>query len=55
MKTTTSKTDSVKKMRVIRDKFSLEIMDMTFEQERNYIRRQLAELKLKKQGRLHAL
>jgi hypothetical protein len=51
MKTTTSKTDLVKKMRDIRDKFSLEIMDMSLEQEKEYIKNQLAELKLKKQGR----
>ncbi len=48
MKTTTNKTDLVKKMRDIRDKFSMEIMDMTFEQEKEYIKNQLAELKLKK-------
>ena len=51
MKTTTSKTDSVKKMRDIRDKFSLEIMDMSLDQEREYIKKQLAELKLKKHGK----
>jgi hypothetical protein len=51
MKTTTNKTDLVKKMRDIRDKLSMEIMDMTFEQEKDYIKNQLAELKLKKHGR----
>ena len=45
---TTNKTDIVKKMRDIRDKFSTEIMNMTFEQEKEYIKNQLAELKLKK-------
>lgn len=45
MKTTTSKTNLVRKMREIRDKFSLEIMDMTFEQEKEYIKNQLSELK----------
>ncbi|MCX6226607.1 MAG: hypothetical protein NTV01_17970 [Bacteroidia bacterium] len=55
MKTTTNKTDLVKKMRDIRDKFSMEIMDMTFEQEKEYIKNQLAELKLKKHGRQHAI
>ena len=55
MKTIQNKTDLVKKMREIRDKFSLEIMDMTFEQEKEYIRNQLAELKLKKQRRHHAV
>lgn len=51
MKTTTNKKDLVKKMREIRDKFSIEIMDMTFAQEKEYIKNQLAELRLKKQGR----
>jgi len=37
-------------MRELRDKFSFEIMDMTFEQEKEYIKNQLAELKLKKHG-----
>ena len=50
MKTTVSRTDLVKKMRDIRDKFSIEIMDMSLEQEREYIKTQLAELKLKKHG-----
>ena len=35
-------------MREIRDKFSLEIMDMTFEEEKEYIKNQLAELKRKR-------
>jgi len=48
MKTTNNKADLVKTMREIRDKFSLEIMDMTFDQEKEYIKNQLAELKLKK-------
>jgi hypothetical protein len=51
MKTITNKTDLVKKMREIRDKFSLEIMDMTFDQETEYIKNQLAQLKLKKRSR----
>ena len=46
-----SKTNLVKTMREIRDKFSLEIMDMTFDQEKEYIKNQLAELKLKKFNR----
>ena len=49
------KTDLVKKMREIRDKFSLEIMDMTFEEEKEYIKTQLAVLKLKKRYRQHAV
>jgi hypothetical protein len=44
MKRTTNKTNSVKKMREIRDKLSIEIMDMTFDQEKEYIKNQLAEL-----------
>jgi len=51
MKTITSKTHLVKKLRAIRDSLSLEIMDMSFEQEKEYIKKQLAELKMKKQGR----
>lgn len=51
MKTITNKTDLVKKMRVIRDNLSIEIMDMTFEQEKEYIKNQLTELKSKKHGR----
>ena len=38
-------------MREIRDELSLEIMDMTFEQEKEYIKTQLAEMKLKRQKR----
>ncbi|MGE0019727.1 MAG: hypothetical protein AB7S72_08690 [Draconibacterium sp.] len=53
MKTIT--TDIVKKMREIRDKFSNEIMEMTLEQEKEYIKNQLAELKLKKQGKQQAV
>jgi hypothetical protein len=52
---TTNRTDLVKKMREIRDKFSIEIMDMTFDQEKEYIKNQLAELKLKKHGRQNAI
>ncbi len=46
---------AVKRMREIRNEFSIEIMDMTFEQEKEYIKNQLAELKLKKRGRQHAI
>lgn len=42
-------------MREIRDKFSNEIMEMTLEQEKEYIKNQLAELKLKKQGKQQAV
>ena len=55
MKTTTSKTGLVKKMREIRDKFSIEIMDMTFEQEKEYIKNQFGELKLKTHSKQHAI
>ena len=37
-------------MRKIRDKLSLEIMDMTFEEEKEYIKNQLLKLK---HGRQH--
>ncbi|MFZ4414327.1 MAG: hypothetical protein ACOYOV_14685 [Bacteroidales bacterium] len=47
MKTTNSKTGIIKKMREIRDNLSIEIMDMTFEQEKEYIKKQLAALKAK--------
>ena len=55
MKTTTNRTDLLKKMLEIRDKFSNEIMDMTFDQKKEYIKNQLAELKLKKHGRQHVI
>jgi len=42
-------------MREIRDKFSIEIMDMTLEQEKEYIKNQLDALKLKKHGRQPAI
>lgn len=48
MKATSNKTSFVKKMRSIRDKFSHEIMDITFEQEKEYIRTQLSESKKKR-------
>jgi hypothetical protein len=47
--TTNSRTDIVKKMREIRDALSLEIMDMSFDQEREFVKNQLFELKFKKQ------
>lgn len=37
-------------MREIRDKFSEEIMDMTLEEEKEYIKNQLAELKKTRQA-----
>ena len=51
MKTIINKTGVVSEMRSIRDKFSMEIMDMSFEKEREYIKMQLAELKSKKNVR----
>jgi hypothetical protein len=51
MKTTINKASLVKKMREIRDNLSLEIMDMTFEQEKEHIKNQLTELKLNRQKR----
>jgi hypothetical protein len=48
MKKNNCKTGIIKKMREIRDNLSIEIMDMTFEQEKEYIKNQLAELKAKK-------
>lgn len=49
MKTqTTTKIGMVKKMREIRDKFSIEIMEMSLAQEKDFIKKQLAELKRKK-------
>lgn len=51
MKTKSNKTELVKKMREIRDKLSHEIMDLTFEQEKEYIKNQLVQLKLKKIGK----
>ena len=55
MKTTTNNTDIVKKMREIRDKFSEEILDMTWVQEKEYIKNQLAELKSKRRNKQHAV
>jgi hypothetical protein len=55
MKPTIIKADLVKKMREIRDKFSLEIMDMTLEEEKEYIKNQLTLLKLKKHCKPHAV
>jgi hypothetical protein len=37
------KFDAIKTMREIRDKMSLEIMDMTYEQEREYLDKLLAQ------------
>jgi hypothetical protein len=45
-KTTEKKFDAIKVMREIRDKLSLEIMNMTYEQERVYLDNLLAKGKL---------
>ena len=55
MTTTTNHADLVKKMREIRDKLNIEIMDLTFEQEKEFIKKQLAELKFKKHGKRQAV
>lgn len=46
--TTEKKFDAIKVMREIRDKISLEIMDMTYEQERAYLDNLLAQGKISK-------
>lgn len=43
IKITKTKFDAIKTMREIRDKISLEIMDMTYEQERAYLDKLLAK------------
>ena len=43
IKITKKKFDAIKTMREIRDKISLEIMDMTYEQERAYLDKLLAK------------
>lgn len=52
MKTANKRTDSVKRMRDIRDKLSIEIMDMSFEQEKEFIQNQLSKLRIKKSRRV---
>lgn len=42
-KKTEKKFDAIKTMREIRDKMSLEIMNMTYEQEREYLDKLLAQ------------
>jgi uncharacterized protein YdhG (YjbR/CyaY superfamily) len=48
MKTQRIKTGIVHKMREIRDKVSFDIMEMSFDEEKNFIREQLSELKRKR-------
>jgi len=45
--------DVVKEMRKIRDKISIEIMDLDFDKEKEYIKLQLKELKDKRLEKLH--
>jgi ribosomal protein L7/L12 len=47
-KTTEKKIDAIKVMRELRDKLSLEIMNMTYEQERAYLDELLSKSKLQK-------
>jgi hypothetical protein len=54
MRTTKNKSGVTAKMREIRDNLSIEIMDMTFEQEKEYIKNQLAALKLKRYNKQNA-
>jgi hypothetical protein len=46
IKITEKKFDAIKEMRKIRDKFSSEIMNMTYEQERAYLDKLLTKSKL---------
>jgi metal-sulfur cluster biosynthetic enzyme len=47
MKATNDKQNIVKIMRKIRDKISLDIIDMSLVQENEFLKRQLSELKSK--------
>ncbi len=47
MKVTNNKQSIVKIMREIRDKISLDIIDMSLAQENEFLKRQLSELKSK--------
>lgn len=51
MKTEKNRTGIVRKMREIRDEVSSDIMDMSLVQEKDYIQKQLSELKKKRQSR----
>ncbi len=51
MKTQLSNSGIVRTMREIRDKVSLDIMDMSVEQEKDFIKKQLSELKGKRHSR----
>jgi hypothetical protein len=49
-----NKVNIIKDMRKIRDKISLEIMDLTFDQEKEYIKSKLKELKNKRLEKLNS-
>ena len=51
MKTMNSKPDMIKLMRKIRDKMSLDIVNMGLEQESEFLKRELSELKNKNSRR----
>jgi hypothetical protein len=55
MKTQQSKQGIVKTMREIRDKFSSEIMEMTLEEQKEYIREQIAKIKAKRERKATAI
>lgn len=50
MKTQRIKTGIVVRMREIRDKVSCDIMDMSLDEEKNFIKEQLFELKKKRKS-----
>ena len=55
MKKSKDKKKSLKKMREIRDKLSHEIMDMSYKEEKDYIKKQLSELKSKRHSSQHRI
>ena len=55
MKTQKIKAGIVCKMREIREKLSSDIMDMSLEEEKDFIKKQLSELKEKRHSRQHAI
>ena len=55
MKTIQSRSGIVKKMREIRDKVSIDIIDMNLTEEKEYIAKQLSELKIKSRKQQHAI
>lgn len=51
METTINKPNIVKLMREIRDNLGIDISKMTFEEEREYLKKQLEELKRKRKSK----